>query len=131
MNNYYHSTGYLRKLHKNFMLPGSLLFPTNALPNSFHHYLLLVLITILAHFKQYCDSIYNISGIHSFGLSTTLLKYWTGYIRLIRPQELDDLIVMICYIISVRISYANALKNNIRSLVREALKIMGDEGQNT
>ena len=26
-----------------------------------------------------------------FGLLTNLLKYWTGYIKLIRPQELDDL----------------------------------------
>ena len=31
----------------------------------------------------------------AFGLSTTLLKFWTGYIKLIRPQELDDLIVTI------------------------------------
>ena len=31
----------------------------------------------------------------AFGLSTTLLKFWTGYIKLIRPQELDNLIVTI------------------------------------
>ena len=31
----------------------------------------------------------------AFGLSITLLKYWIGYIKLIRPQELDDLIDMI------------------------------------
>ena len=30
-----------------------------------------------------------------FGLLTTLLKYWTGYIKLIRPQELENLIVTI------------------------------------
>ena len=25
-----------------------------------------------------------------FGFLTTLLKYWTGYIKLIRPQELNN-----------------------------------------
>ena len=77
-----------------------------------------------------------------FGLLITLLKYWTGYIKLIRPQELDDLIVMILphYIrIShdtvknnirmilqhyIRISH-DTLKSNIRNFVREAFKIRG------
>ena len=58
-----------------------------------------------------------------FGLLITLLKYWTGYIKLIRPQQLDDLIVMILphYI---RISHAT-VNNNIRNLVHEVFKIRG------
>ena len=77
------------------MVPGSLLLQINALPNSFHHYLLLVL-------KQYLSIINNIVMVFitileliSFGLLTTRLKYWTGYIKLIRSQELGNLIVTI------------------------------------
>ena len=47
--------------------------------------------TILIHYKQYCDGIYELIV---FGLLTTL-QYWTGYIKLIRPQELENLIVTI------------------------------------
>ena len=57
-----------------------------------------------------------------FGLSTTPLKYWTSYIKLIRPQELEDLVVMILLTLYMAIPH-NALKKIIRSLVREAFKI--------
>ena len=30
-----------------------------------------------------------------FGLLTTLQRYWTGYIKLIKPQELENFIVTI------------------------------------
>ena len=90
---------WLPKLHKKLTVPGPLLLPINALQNSFHHYLLLAL-------KPYLLIIINIVMVFIstlevivFGLLITLLKYWTGYIKLIRqlirPQELDDLIVMI------------------------------------
>ena len=65
----------------------------------------------------------TILGLIVFGLLTTLLKYWTGYVKLIRPQELNNLIVTIL-LHYIRISH-NALKNNIRSLVREAFKYRG------
>ena len=67
----------------------------------------------------------TILGLIVFGLLTTLLKYWTGYIKLIRPQELNNLIVTILlYTLYTNIPH-NALKNNIRTLVREAFKIRG------
>ena len=68
--------------------------------------------------------------LNVFGLLITLLKYWAGYIKLIKPQELDNLIVMILphYI---RISH-DTLRNNIRNLVREVFQIGGGGGgQNT
>ena len=52
----------------------------------------------------------TIMELIAFGLSITLLKYWIGYIKLIRPQELDDLIVMILLLYK-NISH-NAVKNN-------------------
>ena len=58
-----------------------------------------------------------------FGLLTTLLKYWTGYIKLIRPQELENLSYDFATLYT-NIPH-NALKNNIRSLVHEAFKIRG------
>ena len=94
MNSYHHSTGYL-SCTKNLTVPGSLLLQIHAPPNSSRHYLLLVL-------KQYLSIINNIVMVFItileliiFGLLTTLLKYWTGYIKLIRPQELENLIVTI------------------------------------
>ena len=51
--------------------------------------------TIFTHYKQYCDGICNYSGIFGGDLLITVMKYWTGYIKLIKPQELDNLIVVI------------------------------------
>ena len=59
-----------------------------------------------------------------FGLLTTLLKYWTGYIKLIRPQELKKFDSYDFATLYANFPH-NALKNNIRSLVREAIKIRG------
>ena len=59
-----------------------------------------------------------------FGLLTTLLKYWTGYIKLIRPQELKKFDSYDSATLYTNIPH-NALKNNIRGLVREAFKIRG------
>ena len=65
----------------------------------------------------------TILGLIVFRLLTTLLKYWTGYIKLIRPQELNNLSYDFATLYT-NIPH-NALKNNIRSLVREAFKIRG------
>ena len=93
MNSYHHSTGYL-SCTKNLMVPGSLLLQINALQTAFN--ITSCFKTILIHYKQYCDGIYNyILNLIVFGLLTTLLKYWTGCIKLIRPQELVNLIVTI------------------------------------
>ena len=51
--------------------------------------------TILTHYRQFVMIFITILELIAFGLSTTLLKFWTGYIKFIRPQELDDLIVTI------------------------------------
>ena len=125
MNSCHHSTDY-PSCTKNLMVPGSLLFPTNALRNSFHHYLLLAL-KPYSHYKFLFILIVfiTIQELIAFGLSITLLKYWTGYIKLIRPQELDDLIVMILLHYNYTNIPHNALKNNIRNLVGEAFKIRG------
>ena len=64
MNSCHHSTGYL-SCTKKLMVPGSLLLPTNALQNSFHHYLLLALKPYLL-IVNYCDRIYNHSRIICF-----------------------------------------------------------------
>ena len=114
------------------MVPGSLLLPINALQNSSHRYLLLVLKPYLPIINNIVMVFITIQELIAFGLSTTLLKFWTGYIKLIRPQELDirpqeldDLIVTILlYTLYTNIPH-NALKHNIRSLVREAFKIRG------
>ena len=94
MNSCHHSTGYL-SCTKKLMVPGSLLLPTNALQNSFHHYLLLALKPYLLIINNIVIVFITILELFAFGLSITRMKYWTGYIKLIRPQELDDLIVMI------------------------------------
>ena len=78
------------------MIPGSLLLLIHAPPNSSRHYLLLVLKTILIHYKQYCDGLYNHSGINCFWIinnSTEVLDRL--HLKLIRPQELENLIVTI------------------------------------
>ena len=85
---------WLPKLHKNLTVPGSLLLPTNA-QNSFHHYLLLALKQSLLIINNIVMVFITILELIAFGLSITLLKYWAGYIKLIRSQELHDLIVMI------------------------------------
>ena len=51
--------------------------------------------TILTIINNIVMVFITILELIAFGLSTTLLKFWTGYIKLIRPQELDDLIVTI------------------------------------
>ena len=122
MNNCHHSTCYL-SCTKNLTVPGSLLLPINALQKSFHHYLLLALKPYLLIINNIVMVFISTLEVIVFGLLITLLKYWAGYIKLIRPQELDDLIVMILphYI---RISH-DTLKNNIRNLVCEVFKIRG------
>ena len=69
--------------------------PTKALQNSLHHYLLIALKPYLLIINSIVLVFITILELIAFGLSITLLKYWTGYIKLIRPQELDDLIVTI------------------------------------
>ena len=117
---------WLPKLHKkpyHNMVPGSLLLPINALQNSSHHYLLLVLKPYLPIINNIVMVFITILELIAFGLSTTLLKFWTGYIKLIRPQakRFDSYDFATLY---KNIPH-NALKNNIRSLVREAFKIRG------
>ena len=124
MNSYHHSTGYL-SCTRNLMVPGSLLLPINALQNSSYRYLLLVLKPcILTHYKQYCDGIYNHSGINCFWIvnnSTEVLDRLHQINKTSRARRFDSYNFATLY---TNIPH-NALKNNIRSLVREAFKIRG------
>ena len=83
---------WLPKLHKK--PNGSRFIPASNKCTTKHLSLLLTSCfkTILTHIVMVFITILKLIA---FGLSTTLLKFWTGYIKLIRPQELDDLIVMI------------------------------------
>ena len=123
MNSYHHSTGYLN-CTKNLMVPGSLLLQIHAPPNSSRHYLLLVLKQLLIHYKQYCDGIYNHSGINCFWIinhSTEVLDRLHQINKTSRARKFDSNDFATLY---TNIPH-NALKNNIRSLVREAFKIRG------
>ena len=80
---------WLPKMHRKLMVPGSLLLQINTLQNSFHHYLFLVLKPYLSIINNIVMVFITILELIVFGLSTTLLKYWTGYINLIRPKELE------------------------------------------
>ena len=75
---------WLPKLHKKPMVPGSLLLPINALQNSSHRYLLLALKPYLPIINNIVMVFITIQELIAFGLATTLLKFWTGYIKLIR-----------------------------------------------
>ena len=77
------------------MVPGSVLLQIHAPPNSSRHDLLLVLKPYLSIINNIVMVFITILGLIVFGSLTTLLKYWTGYIKLIRPQELENLIVTI------------------------------------
>ena len=103
------------------MVPGSLLLPINALQNSSHRYLLLA---ILTHYKQYCDGIYNHSGINCFWIvnnSTEVLDRLHQINKTSRSRRFDSYDFATLY---TNIPH-NALKNNVRSLVHEAFKIRG------
>ena len=69
--------------------------PGYAPPNSSRHYrskyyLLLVLKQYLSIMNNIVMVFITILELIVFGLLTTVLKYWTGYIKLIRPQELEN-----------------------------------------
>ena len=66
---------WLPKLHKNLMVPGSLLLQIHAPPNSSCHYLLLVLKQYLAIINNIVMVFITILELIVFGLLTTLLKY--------------------------------------------------------
>ena len=77
--------------------------------------------TILTHYKQYCDGIYNHSGIDCFWIvnnSTEVLDRLYQINKTSRAKRFDS------YNFATNIPH-NALKNNIRNLVREAFKIRG------
>ena len=80
--------------------------------------------TILIHCKQYCDGIYNHSRIICFGIinnSTEVLDRLHQINKTSRARKYDSYDFATLY---TNIPH-NALKNNIRSLVREAFKIRG------
>ena len=64
---------WLPKLHKNLTVPGSLLLPINALQNSFHHYLLLVLKPYLLIINNIVMVFISTMELIVFGLLITLL----------------------------------------------------------
>ena len=122
MNSYHHSTGYL-SCTKNLTVPGSLLL-------QIMHYKTAFIITtscfktIITHYKQYCDGIYNHSGINCFWIinnSTEVLDRLHKINKTSRAKQFDSYDFATLY---TNIPH-NALKNNIRSLVREAFKIRG------
>ena len=51
--------------------------------------------TIITHYKQYCAGIYNHSGINCFGIINNSTEVLDRLHKLIRPQELNNLIVTI------------------------------------
>ena len=119
MNSCHHSTGYPR-CTKKLKGASSLLLQTNALQTA----LLLTSCfkTILTHYKQYCDGIYNHYGINCFWIinnSTEVLDRLHQINKTSRAKRFDsnDFVTL----------YTNfphdALKNNIRNLVIEAFKI--------
>ena len=80
--------------------------------------------TILTNYKQYCDGIYNHSGINCFWIvnnSTEVLDRLHQINKTSRARRFDSYDFAILY---TNIPH-NALKKNIRSLVREAFKIRG------
>ena len=80
--------------------------------------------TILIHYKQYCVGIYNHSRINCFWIinnSTEVLDRLHQIIKTSRARKFDNYDFPILY---TNIPH-NALKNNIRSLVREVFKIRG------
>ena len=70
----YLETSYL-SCTRNLMVPGSLLLPINALQNSSHRYLLLVLKPYLPIIHNIVMVFITILELFAFGLSTTLLKF--------------------------------------------------------
>ena len=120
MNSYHHSTGYL-SCTRNLMVPGSLLLPINALQNSSHLYLLLVLKPYLPIINNIVMVFITIRELIAFGLSTTLLDRLHQINKTSRARRFDSYDFSTLY---TNIPH-NALKNNIRSLVREAFKIRG------
>ena len=80
--------------------------------------------TIITHYKQYCAGIYNHSGINCFWIinnSTEVLERLHKINKTSRAKQFDSYDFATLY---TNIPH-NALKNNIRSLVCEALKIRG------
>ena len=80
--------------------------------------------TILIHYKQYCDGIYSHSGVNCFWIinnSTEVLDRLHQINKTSRARKFDSYDFATLY---TNIPH-NALKNNIRSLVREAFKIRG------
>ena len=78
--------------------------------------------TIITHYKQYCAGIYNHSGINCFWIinnSTEVLDRLHKINKISRAKQFDSYDFATLY---TNIPH-NALKNNIRSLVREAFKI--------
>ena len=80
--------------------------------------------TIITHYKQYCAGIYNHSGINCFWIinnSTEVLDRLHKINKTSRAKQFDSYNFATLY---TNIPH-NALKNNIRSLFREAFKIRG------
>ena len=80
--------------------------------------------TIITHYKQYFAGIYNHSGINCFWIinnSTEVLDRLHKINKTSRAKQFDSYDFATLY---TNIPH-NALKNNIRSLVREAFKIRG------
>ena len=80
--------------------------------------------TILIHYRQYCDGIYNQSGINCFWIinnSTEVLDRLHQINKTSRARKFDNYDFATLH---TNIPH-NALKNNTRSLVREAFKIRG------
>ena len=114
MNSYHHSIYWLPKLHKNLMAPGSLLLQINALQNSFHHYLLLVLKQYLLVINNIV-MVYNHSGINCFWIinnSTEVLDRLHQINKTLRARQFDIYNFATLYTNTPH----NALKENIRSL---------------
>ena len=78
--------------------------------------------TILTHYKQYCDGIYDHSGMNCFWIinnSIGVLDKLHQINMTSRARRLDTYIFSTLY---MNIPH-NAVKNNIRSLGHEAFKI--------
>ena len=134
-----YSTGYL-SCTRNLMVPGSLLLPgfaasrfiaasNKCTTKQLSSVLTSCFKTILTHYKQYCDGIYNHSGINCFWIvnnSTEVLDRLHQINKTSRARRFDSYDFTTLY---TNIPH-NALKNNIRSLVREAFKIRGGQIHN-
>ena len=107
------------------MVPGSSQLQINVLPTAFIATYFLFK-TILIHYKQYCSGIYKNTGVNCFWIidnSMEVLDRLRNINRTSRAKSFDSFDFSTLY---TNIPH-EALKTNIRNLIREAFKVRGSK----